>query len=449
MRTILRRQTWFLFTLALVVPGLAGAADREVLGRFPVPQAAESCASALRPVSAVPGAEEELTSLHSAQSKGLASIGDLLAQTGLKPAFGQAAFVEEQDRTLYLVPLAAAGPGAAHVAMVVREGGEATAFLLTMRAGDDGEPRHLTLSTLDGSAAYGLDLETGVVWTKGLVSVSQPDVADTLSCLWSAITSGLPSLGGITCALRAVITTCVSNFTQCLGAVQGALTNIACASGVNIVRNAVGCFNSGADTLPPVISSLSPSDNATVNSPFDISCSASDTSGLQTISLLVDSVVVRSCSSSPCSTSYTAPSSTSDRQYRVSCVAVDRVGNSEARIHTVTVSSRGGGGTGSGNALQNGVPVGGLSGAQGSSQVYRITVPPGRSRLEVRTSGGTGDVDLSVRRGAQPTTFSYNCRSAGSSNSETCAINNPSSGDWYILLKGYRTYSGVTLVASY
>ena len=450
MRTPFLRPASFIVLLTLVVPGLAGAAEREVVGRFPVPQAAESCASTLRPISALPGAEEELAGLLSAQAKGLASIGDLLVQAGLEPAFGQAAFVEEQGRTLYLVPLAVAEPGAARVAMVVREGGEAMAFLLTMRAGDDGEPRYLDLSTLDGSAGYGLDLKTGVVLTKDLASVSQPDVAETLSCLWSAITSGLPSLGGIACALRAVITTCVTNFSQCIGAVQGALINIACASGVNIVRNALGCFNPGSDTLPPVISSLSPSDNATVDSPFNISCSASDSSGLQTLSLLVDSAVVHSCSSSPCSTSYTAPSSTSNRQYRVSCVALDRVGNSEARINTVTVrSSSSGGGSGSGNVLQNGVPVGGLGGSTGSSQVFRIAVPSGRSRLEVRTSGGTGDVDLSVRRGAAPTTFSYNCRSSSFSNTETCTINNPASGDWYILLKGFRTYSGVTLVASY
>ena len=99
--------------------------------------------------------------------------------------------------------------------------------------------------------------------------------------------------------------------------------------------------------------------------------------------------------------------------------------------------------------LTNGVAVTGLSGAAGSETFYKIDVPAGQDTLEIATSGGTGDVDLYVKQGAQPTTTSYDYRPYKVGNNETVDVNNPAAGTWYIMLRGYASYAGVTLKATY
>lgn len=99
--------------------------------------------------------------------------------------------------------------------------------------------------------------------------------------------------------------------------------------------------------------------------------------------------------------------------------------------------------------LESSVPVVGLSGGQGSEAFYKIQVPSGASKLEIKISGGTGDCDLYVKKGAKPTITDYDYRPYLSSNNETVTVNNPSTGWWYIMLRGYRSYSGVTLVAEH
>ena len=88
-----------------------------------------------------------------------------------------------------------------------------------------------------------------------------------------------------------------------------------------------------------------------------------------------------------------------------------------------------------------------LSGASGSWQHFTLNVNSGMASLEVLMSGGSGDGDLYVRYGSQPTTSSYNCRPYRYGNNETCSINNPQAGTWYISIRGYSSYSGVTLQA--
>ena len=100
-------------------------------------------------------------------------------------------------------------------------------------------------------------------------------------------------------------------------------------------------------------------------------------------------------------------------------------------------------------ALTNGVAVTGISGAANSEMFYKIDVPAGQDTLQISTSGGTGDVDLYVRRGSQPTTTSYDYRPYKVGNDETVDVNNPAAGTWYIMLRGYSSYSGVTLKAAY
>jgi hypothetical protein len=95
------------------------------------------------------------------------------------------------------------------------------------------------------------------------------------------------------------------------------------------------------------------------------------------------------------------------------------------------------------------VPVSGIAGATGSQQYWKLTVPSGQSRFVFQISGGSGDADLYVKLGSKPTTTSYNCRPYLYGNNETCTINNPAAGDWYVMLRGYQSFSGVSLAGHY
>jgi hypothetical protein len=104
----------------------------------------------------------------------------------------------------------------------------------------------------------------------------------------------------------------------------------------------------------------------------------------------------------------------------------------------------------------------GLNGVVGSELLYKITVPANTAYLKVGTSGGTGDVDLFLRRGAPATcqlsdnvttACAYTYLSANDGNSETLAVMSPAAGDWYLDLSGYDAdgkpgYSDVTLTTA-
>src|SRR5690606_11621676 len=92
--------------------------------------------------------------------------------------------------------------------------------------------------------------------------------------------------------------------------------------------------------------------------------------------------------------------------YSVSLTVTDDDGATNTRTQSVTVSSGGGGGS----VLQNGVPVTGLSATRGYWLHYTINVPAGASNLNLASSGGSGDADMYVRFGSQPTTSAYDCR---------------------------------------
>ncbi|WP_345301922.1 M4 family metallopeptidase, partial [Lysobacter hankyongensis] len=99
--------------------------------------------------------------------------------------------------------------------------------------------------------------------------------------------------------------------------------------------------------------------------------------------------------------------------------------------------------------LTNGVPVTGLGASTGNSLNYSLVVPAGATNLTFTTSGGTGDVDMYVKFGAAPTDTVYDCRPYTGGNAETCTFATPSAGTYYVRLKAYSTFSGVSLVGSY
>jgi pseudolysin/vibriolysin len=114
----------------------------------------------------------------------------------------------------------------------------------------------------------------------------------------------------------------------------------------------------------------------------------------------------------------------------------------------VTCSTGGGGSTG-GTALQNGVAKTGLAGSAGTELSYTVVVAAGAKNLTIATSGGTGDADLYVKFGSAPTTSSYGCRPYKSGNAESCTFATTSAGTYYVKVRGYATFSGVSLKATW
>lgn len=120
-----------------------------------------------------------------------------------------------------------------------------------------------------------------------------------------------------------------------------------------------------------------------------------------------------------------------------------------AAFSSVGVSCSGGGGGSTGGTLTKGVTVTGLSASTGSEVVYTLQVPSGASNLVFTMSGGTGDADMYVKFGSKPTDSSYDCRPYKSGNAESCTIATPSAGTYYVRLKAYSAFSGVSLLGDY
>lgn len=107
-------------------------------------------------------------------------------------------------------------------------------------------------------------------------------------------------------------------------------------------------------------------------------------------------------------------------------------------------TSGGGGGNTGGSFSETNV-----SGSSGSWQHFSVNIPWGTSSLTVETSGGSGDGDLYVRQGSQPTSSSYDCRPYKNGNNESCSITNPVANIWYISIRGYSSYSGLNINANW
>lgn len=80
---------------------------------------------------------------------------------------------------------------------------------------------------------------------------------------------------------------------------------------------------------------------------------------------------------------------------------------------------------------------------------YTQDIPAGASNLIYTITGGSGDADLYVKFGSQPTSSSYDCRPYKNGNEETCTFATPSTGTYHISVYGYSAVSGLTLNWSY
>ncbi len=209
-----------------------------------------------------------------------------------------------------------------------------------------------------------------------------------------------------------------------------------CGAGIVDAYAAVSAVSGGSANVPPVANFSSSVNGLSVS----FTDTSTDSDG---------SIASRSWNFGDGTTSTaTNPSKTyaSAGTYTVTLTVTDNQGASNSKSASVTVS--GGGDTG-GGALSNGVPVTGISGAAGSAQYWTIDVPSGASNLVIETSGGSGDMDLYVRRGSQPTTSTYDCRPYKAGNNESCSFATPTAGTYHIMLRAYSAASGVTLKASY
>jgi vibriolysin len=119
-----------------------------------------------------------------------------------------------------------------------------------------------------------------------------------------------------------------------------------------------------------------------------------------------------------------------------------------AAFTTVGVSCGGGGGGGT-TVLTKGVPVTGQSATSGNALNYTLAVPAGASNLTFTLSGGSGDGDMYVKFGSAPTDSSYDCRPYLNGNNETCTFATPQAGTYYVRVKAYSSFSGVSLVGDY
>jgi len=131
--------------------------------------------------------------------------------------------------------------------------------------------------------------------------------------------------------------------------------------------------------------------------------------------------------------------------YSVSLTVTDNGGATNTITKSVTVATSGG------TVLTNGVAVTGLSAATGASVTYTMVIPTDTpvSNLKFVISGGTGDADMYVKYGSAPTDTVYDCRPYASGNAETCNIATAQAGTYYVRVKAYAAFSGVSLTGSY
>lgn len=123
--------------------------------------------------------------------------------------------------------------------------------------------------------------------------------------------------------------------------------------------------------------------------------------------------------------------------YTVSLTVTDTDGLTDTTTATVSTTNSG--------PVPIDETVSGISVSSGQWQYYSVTLAAGYSNLTVSIAGGSGDADLYVRRGSQPTTSTFDCRPYRWGNDESCSFNNPIGDTWHIGIRGYSAASGVTL----
>lgn len=90
-----------------------------------------------------------------------------------------------------------------------------------------------------------------------------------------------------------------------------------------------------------------------------------------------------------------------------------------------------------------------VSGAQGETVMYAMNLPGDAVLLGIGIGGGTGDADLYVRQGGQPTASVWDCRPYLDGNEENCNFPSPGGGTYWIGITGYADFADVQLSVVY
>lgn len=101
------------------------------------------------------------------------------------------------------------------------------------------------------------------------------------------------------------------------------------------------------------------------------------------------------------------------------------------------------------NVLEQGESQLNLSAAQGQVLKFVADIPENATDLSFTMKGGSGDADLYVRFGNEPTTNQHDCAPYLSGNNESCPIANASAGRYYVNIVAYQSFSGTSLTANY
>ncbi|MDR6839909.1 S8 family peptidase [Pseudoxanthomonas sacheonensis] len=102
-----------------------------------------------------------------------------------------------------------------------------------------------------------------------------------------------------------------------------------------------------------------------------------------------------------------------------------------------------------GTLLDNRIAITGQTGATGDALLYKIVVPAGRTSLNLRTYGGTGNVSIYVAYERTPSATSYDRKSAKAGNSEAVVITNPAAGTYYLSVVGESPFANVSVMGLY
>ena len=86
-----------------------------------------------------------------------------------------------------------------------------------------------------------------------------------------------------------------------------------------------------------------------------------------------------------------------------------------------------------------------LNGVKDSMQHFLLYVPPGAIRMDFNMEGGSGDADIYVRYGQQPTISEYDYRPYVSGNQENVNIYSPRTGFWHAMIHGFSEYRDIEL----
>lgn len=86
---------------------------------------------------------------------------------------------------------------------------------------------------------------------------------------------------------------------------------------------------------------------------------------------------------------------------------------------------------------------------QGGVRYYEISVPAALPSVTFSISGGTGDADLYVRYNDAPSLGVFDCRPFAFGNVEHCMLNFPRAGTYYLMIRAFQPYAGVSLVTSF